>query len=380
MTGRLAGSGAGAGRLLVAGCAALLAFGSAVPTARADQLEDGGWPLEALRAKEAWQLTRGAGVTVAVIDGGVQADHPDLVGRVLPGTEFGYGARGDGRVDRKTNWHGTAMAVAIAGLADGDGVVGLAPDSRILPISLTQSVLEGGDLTTAIRYGVDHGAKVISISMAGFQTTPEEEAAVRYADAKDVVVVACNGNTGSSNNQPRYPASYPGVVAVGSADRNGRPWFDSVHGRQTVLAGPGVGTLAPSREGGYRFGSGTSQATAYVAAAAALVRARFPHLTAGQVINRLVRTASKGDDGADWEPYAGYGLVNPYKALSADLPAGPPGNPLLTRPNRVPWPSGYAGPAPVQDAPTGWVWPGVLAVLAVVGGIGAAVVVRRRRG
>ncbi|KWW98202.1 hypothetical protein TH66_18320 [Carbonactinospora thermoautotrophica] len=342
---------------------------AAAPDAAADRVRDGQWALQRLEAEKVWRITRGEGVTVAVIDSGVDASHPDLVGQVLPGADFGDGRTGDGRRDLdREKYHGTSMAALVAGRADDRaGIAGLAPGVKILPVLVHDgnSGMGPGVLAKAVRFAVDKGAKVINISQATTFTDVVTEDAFRYAFEKDVVVVAGAGNNGDTVNQVLYPAGYPGVVAVSAVDVNGRIWPRSQHGKQVVLAAPGVGIYTPSPNGKYASANGTSAATAYVSAAAALVRARYPHLTAGQVINRLIKTAHGAAQG--WDEYYGYGIVYPYRALTADIPDGPRENPLLNRPG-VTWPSGYtpqaAGDQGARDESSAG---GVLVVLALAG-------------
>ncbi|KWW98881.1 Peptidase S8 and S53 subtilisin kexin sedolisin [Carbonactinospora thermoautotrophica] len=356
---------------LLAATAACVAAGVATaPGAAADRVRDGQWALQRLEAEKVWRITRGEGVTVAVIDSGVDANHPDLIGQVLPGADFVDGRTGDGRRDLDTeDSHGTGIAAIIAGRADdASGVAGLAPGVKILPIRATSG--PGGfssteQLAKAVRFAADKGARVINVSLATTFTDANVEAAYRYALEKDAVVVAGAGNDGDTANQILYPAGYPGVVAVSAVDVNGKIWPRSQHGKQVVLAAPGVGIYTPSPNGKYASANGTSAATAYVSAAAALVRARYPHLTAGQVINRLIKTAHGAAQG--WDEYYGYGIVYPYRALTADIPDGPRENPLLNRPG-VTWPSGYtpqaAGDQGSRDESSAG---GVLVVLALAG-------------
>lgn len=325
--------------LLVATTTAAALAGWVQPAAHGDRHRDAQWPLQRLDAAEAWRLSQGAGVTVAVLDSGVDADHPDLAGRVLPGADFVAG-RGDGRRDLDTaRKHGTAMAAMIAGDAsDRAGTAGLAPAARILPIRVhdAQRPVPSEAMARAIRYAVDHGAGVINISLAGPAPLPGEEDAVRYAQQRNVLVVAGAGNSGSAGNPRLYPAAYPGVLAVAAVDARDRPWPHSQRGPQIVLAAPGVRVGSPGPEG-YGLASGTSDASAYVSASAALVRSRFPRLTAAQVAHRLTRTATGA---GRWDGRVGYGVVQPVAALDADFPELPlpAAGPLSARPG-VRWPS-----------------------------------------
>ncbi|MFE3884343.1 S8 family serine peptidase [Streptomyces lydicus] len=325
---------------------------TAAPTASADYIRDGQWALDAFNPQKVWKESTGKGVTVAVIDSGVNGDHVDLKGNVLPGKSF---ADDGGTADHESgDDHGTAMAALIAGHGHGphhaDGIMGLAPDAKILPIKRNESI--GGDANNvdgAIRYAVDHGAKVINMSFAGpFAMTEKEKSAISYAVKKDVLLVAGSGNDGSG--KPYYPAAAPGVLAVGAVAEDGKVLGESNYGPHIRLIAPGEKIYSAGTSLKYRQATGTSDATAYVSAAAALVRSKFPDLTAGQVANRLTKTAITPDGKTGVkspDPKYGYGVIRPYRALSENVPAGSKNGPL-TMPKDTE-PSAGAG----ADAPGG---------------------------
>ncbi|MGW3139397.1 type VII secretion-associated serine protease mycosin [Streptomyces sp. NPDC001139] len=308
---------------------------AAAPPASADYVRDRQWVLDVFSVNDMWAQSQGEGVTVAVVDSGVDASHPDLSGQVLAGKDF----TGGGNAQEDVQGHGTAMASLIAGhghgVGNGSGVKGLAPKAKILPLRTLRTAADrNADETwgAAVRYAVDHGAKVINLSFAndGGHTLSDGRQAIAYAQAHDVVVVAGAGNDGFM--RVSEPAALPGVVAVGAVDRNANVWEESNTGKGLTLMAPGVGIVAanPKRSPPYGLSDGTSNATAYVSAAAALVRAKYPDLTAGQVINRLIKSASfldhKGLKAPD-ERY-GYGILRPYSALKMNIPKGPEANPL----------------------------------------------------
>ncbi|MFF4651443.1 S8 family serine peptidase [Streptomyces sp. NPDC001380] len=337
--------------VLLAGAVALVG----APAAHADNIRDlqMQWPLKDFNVQNIWRITTGSGVKVAVIDSGIDASHPDLTGQILPGTDARHG--GDGRKDYDPEKHGTSMASIIAGHGHGsnnsDGVVGLAPGVKILPVAKF-----GADGTNgtgrAIHYAVDHGASVISMSIGGVDEPPDLREAVAYAQRHDVVLIAASGNEASS--QENFPAALPGVVAVGAVDKGLRVWRDSNYGSYLALTAPGVDVTSATTAtaSGYGSGTGTSDATAFVSAAAALIRAKYPDLTAGQVVNRLVKTAYvpeelKGRKLPD--PHYGYGIIRPYKALTADIPPGPEEGPLPRA--AAPGASAGSGTTPQSGAP-----------------------------
>ena len=305
-------------------------------TASADYIRDQQWALNAFAAEDVWAESQGQGVTVAVVDSGVDASHPDLSGQVLKGKDF----TGGGNAQEDIIGHGTKMASIIAGHGHGagnsDGVIGLAPKAKILPLRTLQTREDRNlDETwgAAVRYAVDQGARVVNLSFGndgGSKTLSAGRDAIAYAQEHDVVVVAASGNEASV--AVSEPAALPGVVSVGAVDQDANLWADSNTGKGLTLTAPGVKIVGANKtmSNGYGESSGTSEATAYVSAAVALVRSKYPDLTAGQVINRLIKTATfahhKGLKAPD-EEY-GYGIVRPYSALTMNIPAGPKKNPL----------------------------------------------------
>lgn len=303
----------------------------AAPVARADQVREDQWALQAFDTEAIWKISEGKGITVAVIDAGADAQHVDLTGQVIQGKDFINGGSPDPSPEQD---HGTGMASIIAGHGHGqgnsDGVMGLAPEAKVLNIRDDGHHADG--FASSIRYAVDHGASVINISQGSSDPQNEsgEEAAIAYALKKNVLVVAPSGNEGGSVG---YPAAYPGVLAVGGVQNNGEIWPDSGIGPQVLLTAPATHIVSAggTTHISYRAGTGTSDATAYVSAAAALLRARFPNLTPGQIVNRLVKTAglpasAKGISLPD-ERY-GYGFIQPLAALTRNIPTGSEYGPL----------------------------------------------------
>jgi type VII secretion-associated serine protease mycosin len=338
----------------------------------ADAVRDAQWHLTFLDIARAHQYSQGAGAVVAVVDSGVDTTHPDLTGNVVPGAEIFAGSPGgNGWTD--TDGHGTAMAGLIAAHGHGDGVgaLGIAPKATILPLRVGPSGLGAlSDIPDGVSWATDHGAKVISISAYAERPNPDLEEAIRRAITHDVVVVAAAGNV-PQTDQVWYPAAYPGVVAVGGVDRNGNHAKVSVTGRDLVLSAPAVDIETVGLGHRYAIGTGTSDATAIVAGAAALVRSRFPSLSATEVIHRLTATAiDKGPPGRD-DQY-GYGIVNPVGALTADVPS--------LQASSSPHPSRSAasanGVSTRHTSPFVWLFVGLTLVLVVA--VGIAVMLWRR--
>jgi subtilisin family serine protease len=319
---------------------ALLALPS---PARADWARNDQYQLRALDAGTAWRYATGAGVTVAVLDSGVDGNHADLAGQVLPGADFVDGST-DGRQDFVG--HGTTVAGLIAGRNDdNDGVAGLAPGAKILPVRVLDAENKYDDaavVAKGLRWAVDHGATVANISLGGGTRSDVLADALTYATEHDVVVIACTGNVaaGSPPTEIWYPARESGVVAVAGlsddasigapATVNGNAagggagggsdalWSGSLTGRETALTAPAVNLLG-AKPGGYWRVQGTSFAAPLVTATATLVRSRWPAMDAPNVINRLARTARDlGSAGRD-DRY-GYGEVDPVTALTATVP------------------------------------------------------------
>ncbi|MFE0631993.1 S8 family serine peptidase [Streptomyces sp. NPDC058864] len=357
---------------------------TAAPVAAADQVRDDQWPLKAFDAEAIWKISKGKGVTVAVIDEGVDSDHADLKGNVIQGRDFIDDD--DSSLPENGDAHGTAMASIIAGHGhgpgSGDGVMGLAPEVKILSIRDTGDNQKG--FGPSIRYAVDHGASVINISQATSSSSTDEEEAVAYALKKDVLVVSGTGNDGKGHEAWNYPVSNSGVLPVGAVDNSGEVWDKSNFGQGILLTAPG--THIVSAGGGsasfpYRSANGTSDATAFTSAAVALLRAKFPDLTVGQLVDRLTKTAglpasAKGTALPD--DHYGYGFIQPLAALQRDIPAGAKYGPLSVPESLKEGAPGTTeskgSPAASDDAATSSSSANGL-VLAVVGLVGLVVVV-----
>ncbi|MFD8044773.1 type VII secretion-associated serine protease mycosin [Streptomyces chartreusis] len=311
---------------LLGACLALLP----PTTAHADSIRAQQWALEAMHTQEAWQTTKGKGVTVAVLDTGVEGDHPDLAGNVLQGKDMvGFGAD---RGDRAWARHGTAMAGIIAGHGhgadNGDGVMGIAPEAKILPVRV---ILEDGDparakarstrgnaLAEGIRWAADHGADVINLSLGDDSKSAHPEAgedeAVQYALKKGAVVVASAGNGGEKGDHISYPAAYPGVIAATAVDRYGTRASFSTRRWYATVSAPGDKVVIADPDHKYYEGWGTSAAAAFVSGAVALVKAAHPGLTPPQIKKLLEDTARNAPaDGRD--DSRGYGFVDPAAAI-----------------------------------------------------------------
>ena len=219
-----------------------------------EPLPDRPWPLRRLRPDLVWPVTQGQNIVVAVIDSGVSDAHPVLAGQVLNGTDF-VQPGSNGHCDDVG--HGTLIAGIIAGKpTQSSGFTGMAPAAKILPIRVLATSERTNDsdpprrIATAIRYAVDHDAKVINLSLITVPI-PELADAVRYALANDVVLVAAVGNEGQSQkDDPTYPASYDGVIGVAGVDKDGNHVQTSQTGDYVDIAAPGLEIAGPAPNGG----------------------------------------------------------------------------------------------------------------------------------
>lgn len=293
------------------------------PTPRESQ-----WALDRLRAEEAWEVGDARGAIVAVVDTGVDDTHPDLAGAVVDGLDvFDPGTHG--RVDPlepcpvlRCRGHGTHVAGIIAAVsADEDGIAGLARGASIMPIRVLDPSGDGSssDVARGVLHAADHGAHVVNLSLGSTQNSDLVEFAVAYATRKGAVVVAAAGNRGRYSG-PMYPAADPWTVAVGATDRDDTVADFSGRGEWLDLAAPGIDirSIRPVAFDGSEedySDDGTSMATPYVAATAAMVQRRLPWLAPTAVAAHLRATATDlAPTGRD--PASGDGLVDPVSALT----------------------------------------------------------------
>jgi subtilisin family serine protease len=271
--------------------------------------------LQAVHLPEAWdRVTGNDAMVLAIIDSGVQLNHPDLAGRLLPGYDF---VNRDATPDDDFG-HGTMVAgVAAASTNNNTGVAGAIWAGKIMPIKVldNRGAASDDNIAAGIRYAVDHGADVINLSLGGPGASTILQNAVDYATTNDVVVVAAAGNDGDT--EPHFPAACDGVVAVGAVDNTqpGLPLASfSSHGSWISIVAPGVALTTTQRVSAYGQGTGTSFSSPLVAAAAFLLRAADPNATGRTIVSRLLDAAddlgAPGDDS-----FYGAGLLNVRAAL-----------------------------------------------------------------
>jgi thermitase len=316
----LAHAAADGGHLLDVSWDVPMATGAVDDPARGDQ-----WYLDTIFAEQAWPTTTGTGVTVAVVDSGIDATHEDLTGQVLPGRTFLNGQQSGGAADDVG--HGTLVGGTIAALANnGLGGTGVAPGAKLLPVKALG--LEGfaSDVAAGVMWAVDQGARIINISSGGPDEGRALDMAIQYAVDHDVLVVAAAGNEGSGA-APSFPAADPRVLAVGATDVDGGPAPFTSAGPYVDLAAPGVDIVGPV-PGGYADADGTSFSAPIVSGVAALVRSAAPKASAAQVRAALLGGARdiepSGPDNA-----TGAGIVDALSALRlAGVPIAPASAPL----------------------------------------------------
>lgn len=374
------GRPAGARTAVSALLATLLAFAFLLPSsvAQADDMRNAEYWLKSLGVTEAQKETKGEGVKVAVIDTGIDTSHRDLKGAVVGGADMSGagGARGDKPIGVMSE-HGTLVATLLAGRGNNqgeidrvtsenqrlksaweqakktaeeddkdvpeepeyekvpaltggkDGVLGVAPKAELLSVSLwmgdgnPSGISVEQQIPKAVKYAVDSGAKVINMSLGSTSPAwPESwDEAFKYAEERDVVVVAAAGNRSGGMNQVGAPATIPGVLTVAGVDENGKASQDSsTEGISIGVAAPAEKLVGGLPDNGYARWSGTSGAAPLVAGVAALIRSKYPDMPAEQVINRILKTAKDtGADGVD--NLYGYGIIDANAAVNADVPA-----------------------------------------------------------
>lgn len=370
----------------------------AAGTARADDIRNRQqWALDALQVPQAWQTTRGNGVTVGLVDTGVQADQADLTGTVTTGPDFiaAYSPN-------PLRLHGTIMASLIAGHGHGpgggDGVIGVAPQAKILAVRAIADTEQPGYASfthehgyaegagKGVRYAVDHGANVINLSLGTSAGADSDlSAAVTYAISKGVVVVASAGNEGSTKKKEdakrivkfSYPCALSGVLCVAAVDRSDTPAAFSDRNASVMVSSPGVNVVGASpTPGDYLIGDGTSQAGALVSGVVALILSKYPHLMPALVAQAITAT-TRNRPAAGYSDSAGFGEVDAAAALTeagqlAHYTDSGAGKPAADRFSAV-----RVRPIRVVLHPTGLIilggWIGVASLFGLAGAIAMAV-------
>ncbi len=272
------------------------------------------WNLPQIAAEQGWNLNKGSeDIVVAVVDTGVQSDHPDLQGRLVEGLNVIDPAS----PPEDDVGHGTHVAGIIAAQVNNqEGVAGITWYTKIMPIKVLDNTGAGSAYAVAegVIWAADHGAHVINMSLGNYAQAQFLHDAIQYAVNKGVVVVAASGN--DNTDRPGYPAAYPEVIAVSATDPGGGKAEYSNYGDYMDVAAPGTSIASTYPGSRYAALSGTSMASPHVAALASLVRAANPQLTPAEVADVLCSTAKDlGDKGRD--AIYGYGEIDVRNALQA---------------------------------------------------------------
>ncbi|MEV0311536.1 S8 family peptidase [Nonomuraea fuscirosea] len=371
--------------------AALLAFSAPAADPVREQQK---WVLDALNIEQAWAVTKGENVTVAVVDSAVDGKIKELKGRVTAGPDMTSGS-----VTRELppGRHGTAMAALIAGSGADHGLVGTAPAARILSLPmviddepmlippLESEASAESPLARALRYAANHGAQVVSMSIGSYGPLRSEREAVSYALGKGVVLVAAVGNDGltqyaqdKGTSYWSFPAGYPGVIGVAATDKQGRRATFSSDNLSVLVSAPGVQVPVAKRKKGYELSEGTSSAAALVAGVAALIKSRYPSLPPEQVAQALASSA-RGRPAAGYDDKTGFGVVDAAAALNAAERLT--GAQRSITPGMDHFGQGEDSPVPTRPGPDPmrlWLYGGGL-LLALVTFCGAIVVLNQRK-
>lgn len=336
------------------------------------------WAQQRFDFDQLWKVSKGEGVTVAVVDTGVDGGHPQLAGRVAAKDVTKTGTR-------DCLGHGTQVAGIIGAQDQRDRdrpFVGIAPGAKILSVKYTNEAHSDSadpNLAKAIRAAADtKGVRVINVSSTA-PDTPDLRSAVTYAQSRDILIVAAAGNVRDEQKGqelPAYPAGYDGVVGVAAVDENGQISDFSNVRTQIAVAAPGKAIISTWPGGGYASEDGTSFSAPFVAGLAALLRSHRPKLTYKEVANRILATA-EGSSGVG----SGRGMINPYEALTAVIPDNAP--PAVTQPKIAVRPVRIDPPPPTDHRTRGIalaVTFGALGAAAMVAVAGAVIPMGRRRG
>lgn len=313
------------------------------------------WGLAKINCPGAWDRTTGSqNVVVAVIDTGIDLDHPELAPLLVAGWDMvdlgpnptpppGFRFEGDfvGRDNDPQDevGHGTHVAGTIACLSNnGVGVAGVTWSCRLMPVKVLTRIVNNAnandvrgtgsaaDIAAGIRWAVDHGARVLNLSLGGTTDTRVERDAIAYAISQGAVVVAAMGNAFAQGNPTSYPAAYPDVIAVGAINSADQKTGFSQTGPHIDVAAPGLGILSTVWNNGYASMNGTSMASPHVAGVAALILSCNANLSAAQVGDIIRQTARPlRDNPADPVPNNtyGFGCVDAKAAIDRACPPVP---------------------------------------------------------
>jgi subtilisin family serine protease len=283
-------------------------------------------------APEAWNIyTGGSNVIIAVIDTGVDLDHPDLAAKITSGGQAGYNYINPGSPPDDDHGHGTHVAgIAAASTNNNEGMAGVSWGARIMPLKILNASGGGNtfNLSQAIKYAADHGARVVNMSLGDDCGSgwPEVEEAVNYALGKGVVLVAASGNGAST--PVLCPAAINGVMAVGATDYDDQRASFSNYGAALDVVAPGSSIYSTYLNAGYGYLSGTSMSTPHVSGLAALILSLAPSLSNSQARN-IIETTTEDLGATGWDQFYGYGRINAWRAVKMLALQTYPSQPLI---------------------------------------------------
>ncbi len=274
------------------------------------------WNLPLIFTEEGWQLTKGKeNVIIAIIDTGVDLNHPEFVGKLVKGMNMVEPSS----PPMDDDGHGTHVAGIIAANTNNrEGIAGITWYNKIMPIKVLDQSGAGTlfDVAEGIFWAVEHGAKVINLSLGNYAESNYLHDAIKYAYDQDVVIISAAGN--DNIGELGYPASYPEVIGVAAIDPLQRKAEFSNYGTYVDVTAPGVNIASTYPDNEYASLSGTSMASPHVAALAGLIRSMNPALTNKEVMQIIKETATDlGEPGKD--PYYGYGEINIAKAVEQSI-------------------------------------------------------------
>ncbi len=272
------------------------------------------WHHSKIQSPQAWDVSQGlTNIIIGVLDTGVDANHPDLKGKVLAG--YNYVSNTVNTAD--DNGHGTAVAgTAAASGNNGIGVSGIAIKNYILPVKVLGSTGSGtySAIANGVTYAANKGARVINLSVGGGSSSSTLQSAIDYAWSKNAIIVAAAGN--NANNTPQYPAACRNVVGVSATETSDNLASFSSYGSYVTLSAPGQGIWTTQNGGSYGAWSGTSFASPVTAGIAGLIVAANTQLSNAQVVD-ILKTSSDDIGAAGYDVYFGFGRVNANKAVNA---------------------------------------------------------------
>ncbi|WP_052339147.1 S8 family peptidase [Gorillibacterium massiliense] len=274
------------------------------------------WNLPKINTENGWTQSKGSSdVIVAVVDTGVDLNHPDLQGRLVKG----YNVFDQSSSAKDDVGHGTHVAGVIAATVNNSlGIAGMTWNNPIMPVKVLDSSGSGNTYNVAqgIIWAADHGAKVINLSLGNYASSSFLQDAIRYAFDKDIVLIAAAGN--DNTDKPGYPAAYDEVFAVAATDEGNKKASFSNYGDYIDVAAPGVSIASTYPDNQYAALSGTSMASPHVSALAALIRSANPALKNTEVMDIMRKSANDlGNPGKDNQ--FGYGEINVSQALNLSV-------------------------------------------------------------